>query len=362
MNRSLTFAVAAGLALLTAPLCGADENNAVIHNEPITVRILSGKDGHPLPHAHLIFIAGYDQRDIAGRLWQEETLTDEQGRARLSKQLANLPWLQVWVNKKSLCQENPRQASFSVERIRRDGLSSPNRCGIATVEDAPGVFTVFVKTKGADLATNPPLLVQKTQPPAPVEPAKRQEQAQVKLLSPIPTPTLPQATLESLLPTPSILSLPAVTTNVRLAAPPTYGRARRVAARRRAHRPRPRMIACQAPPASAKTEPPAKATTAAAPAKTSTAASAKAPEALHSDKPAAATHRTRRARTARARAKTVALRKPPTKSAAKPATKIETKPVDSSKPQSPAAAKPAAGTKPSPSTPQQSAPTANKTS
>jgi hypothetical protein len=41
----------------------------------------------------------------------------------------------------------PGKASFSVELIRRDGLSAPNRCGTATVEDEPGVFTVFVKEK-----------------------------------------------------------------------------------------------------------------------------------------------------------------------------------------------------------------------
>lgn len=29
----------------------------------------------------------------------------------------------------------------------RDGLSTPNRCGIITVKDRPGIFTVFVKDK-----------------------------------------------------------------------------------------------------------------------------------------------------------------------------------------------------------------------
>jgi hypothetical protein len=118
-----------------------------MHSEPITVRILNGKNGQPLAHLHLILIGGYDQRDLHGQLFREEALTDAQGQARLSGQLANLPWLQVWVNKKPLCQADPTRASFSVERIRRDGLSSPNRCGVVAVEDAPGLFTVFVQGK-----------------------------------------------------------------------------------------------------------------------------------------------------------------------------------------------------------------------
>jgi hypothetical protein len=150
MIRPVAIALLATLALLTAPASGAGETFPLIHNEPITVRVLNGKDGQPLAHLHLTLFAGYDPRDIHDRLWQQETLTDEQGRVQLSSQLRNLPWLQVLVSK--LCQANSRQASFSVERIRRDGLSAPNRCGVVTVQDTPGVLTVFVKgkTRGSD--------------------------------------------------------------------------------------------------------------------------------------------------------------------------------------------------------------------
>jgi hypothetical protein len=136
------------MALMTASLCGADETFPVVHNEPITVRILGGKDGQPLAHLHLVLLAGYDQSDLHDQLYRAELLTDAHGQVRLPKQLANLPWLQVWVTKKPLCQAKPRGDSFSIELIRRDGLSAPNRCGTATVEDMPGVFAVFVKGKG----------------------------------------------------------------------------------------------------------------------------------------------------------------------------------------------------------------------
>jgi hypothetical protein len=149
MIRPLVAHFAAGIALVTAAMSGAAESYPVVHKEPIIIRILSGTDGQPFVRQHLTLIAGYDQRDMREQLFREEVLTDEQGQVRLSNQLANLPWLQVWVGKKPLCQGNPRSASYSVELIRRDGLSAPNRCGMATVENKPGVFTVFVKNKAA---------------------------------------------------------------------------------------------------------------------------------------------------------------------------------------------------------------------
>ena len=149
MIRPVVAHFAAGIALAAAAASGAAESFPVVHKEPIIIRILGGTDGEPLVRQHLTLIAGYDQNDMREQLFREEVLTDEKGQVRLSDQLANLPWLQVWVGKKPLCQGNPRSASYSVELIRRDGLSAPNRCGTATVENKPGVFTVFVKNKTA---------------------------------------------------------------------------------------------------------------------------------------------------------------------------------------------------------------------
>jgi hypothetical protein len=188
------------MALLTATLNGVSETFPVVHNEPITVRILGGKDGQPLAHLHLVLLGGYDQRDLHDQLFRAEVLTDPQGQAQLPGQLANIPWLQVWVAKKSLCQAKPRGDRFSVELIRRDGLSAPNRCGTAVVEDAPGVFNVFVKGeagKGAlakilHVKGSPKIPVPTAAPlatPARVDLA--QKPAQVEAISPAPQPGAP---------------------------------------------------------------------------------------------------------------------------------------------------------------------------
>lgn len=275
MIRPLALSLAAGIALLTATLCGAAEIFPVVHNEPITVRILGGKDGQPLAHLHLVLLAGYDRSDLHGQLYRAELLTDAHGQAHLPKQLANLPWLQVWVAKKPLCQVKPRGDSFSVELIRRDGVSAPNLCGTATVEDAPGVFTVFVKSKERNapaetLVTRAeaPVAVAIAQP-AVVAPARKPDEAETHLpaaqipafavaaaLPVAPAPVPAEKVLKSAEPARPVVAAPAaVPTLVQAAAPaPTpavvaakdshsgkarvaaYRRARRVAMRPASHR------------------------------------------------------------------------------------------------------------------------------
>jgi len=149
MIRSIALSFGAGMLLLAASVSDADEIFPVVHNEPITIRVLSGKTGQPLAHARLLLVAGYDRRDLQLKMWHGEALTGLDGMARLPDALANLPFLQIVVAKKHLCQADSGAATYSVERIRRDGLSTPDRCGYATVEDAPGTFIVYAKGRGA---------------------------------------------------------------------------------------------------------------------------------------------------------------------------------------------------------------------
>lgn len=147
LSRSFACFSAAASLLFSATVCVAQMGYPLVIDEPFTVRVLSGNDGKPVAHVHLIIIGGYDLDDIAHHLWEEETLTDDDGEAQITRPLASLPFVQVWVTKRHLCQGNPRASKFSIDRIRNYGLAAPNRCGISTAEDTPGVFTVFVKGK-----------------------------------------------------------------------------------------------------------------------------------------------------------------------------------------------------------------------
>jgi hypothetical protein len=280
MIRPLTLSLAAGIALLTAALCDAAEIYPVVHNEPITIRILGGKDGLPLAHMHLVMLGGYDQGDLHDQLYRAEILTDAHGQARLPGQLANLPWLQVWVATKPLCQANPRKTSFSVALIRRDGVSAPNRCGTATVENAPGIFTVFVKGKGknavaetsvarteapisAPEAVVTPLPVAEAQAQKPAEAEARPPAAQTPIaavaealpVAPAPAPVIvAQKTALSAAPAPAVVVAKNLTSGPARSA--AYRPVRQVAGRPVSRRARPVLASCplRQPAATARSE------------------------------------------------------------------------------------------------------------
>lgn len=149
MNRNWTSWVGVAVLLASAGVCSADEVFPVVHRETMVVRVVDGKSGQPQEHVRVLLTAGYDRRDLALGMWREEAVTDAEGKVRLSDGLRNLPLLRVEVLKRRECSAGSAGAGVSVELVRRDGLSGVNRCGFVSVENAPGVFTVFVKGKNS---------------------------------------------------------------------------------------------------------------------------------------------------------------------------------------------------------------------
>ena len=146
MVRFRAFVCAAGMFALAASASSQSEIFPNVHNQPIVIHVVDGRDGKPLAHARVSLVGGYTARDLHLQMWHEEAFTDEQGRARISSAMENLPIHQIEVAKSQLCADS-HSAIVSVEQIRRDGLSMPNRCGTGAAEGTPGVFTVFVKTR-----------------------------------------------------------------------------------------------------------------------------------------------------------------------------------------------------------------------
>ncbi len=148
MNRFLTLSGVFGLSLFLFPHnASAQTSIPVVHPEPITIHIVDGQDGRAIAHLHLVLVAGYDRHDVETHLWHEDVMTDDDGDLALPATLLNLPWLQLLLPKSSTCKADPHAQIFSVERMRNDGLSAPNRCGIVTAEDRPGRFTVFAQDR-----------------------------------------------------------------------------------------------------------------------------------------------------------------------------------------------------------------------
>jgi hypothetical protein len=181
------------MALLAAAVCSADEVFPVAHKEPIAVRVLGGKDGMPQAKVHVILVAGYDRRDLDLGMWREEAVTDEAGMVRLSDALRNLPLLRVEVLKRGACAPDAGGAATSVERIRRDGLSTANRCGTVVAAAAPGVLAVFVKGKKAGAKTAQP-----SAKPAAAQPGVRGA-SEAALKNSVPVPALTDAEVDQVL-------------------------------------------------------------------------------------------------------------------------------------------------------------------
>jgi len=148
MNRISQFFLILALTLLFPTRhASAQMFFPVIHPEPITVRIVDAQDGRPRAHLHVALVAGYDRNDVERHLWREEAVTDENGEIRLPGTLLNLPWLGVLMPKWNTCKSDPRIQAFSVERMRNDGFSAPNRCGTVTAIQQPGLLTVFAQDR-----------------------------------------------------------------------------------------------------------------------------------------------------------------------------------------------------------------------
>ncbi len=153
--RTLSLAFGVGTLLLPAAVGKAQNSLPAMHPEPITIRILDGKGGAPLAHAHLQIVAGYDDRDMRLGLWSEEAVTDGQGRASLPGSLKNFSFVAVGVAKHKLCAARGRSTFMNLDNIRSEGLSTPNRCGTTVVAETPGILNVFAKAHRKDLPPPP---------------------------------------------------------------------------------------------------------------------------------------------------------------------------------------------------------------
>jgi hypothetical protein len=131
------------------------ESFPVDHKEPITIRVLDGKDGQPIANLRLILLAGYTESDIAHRFWHEEAVTNAFGETRLPRPLVNFPFLQAVTVRAKLCQATAHGELYKIGRIRSEGWSAPDHCGFIHAADESGVLTLFARQGGKPDAALP---------------------------------------------------------------------------------------------------------------------------------------------------------------------------------------------------------------
>lgn len=148
MTRRVFFVLGMGLALPAAAQMASIEAFPVDHKEPITIRVLNGKSGQPMPNVRLVLLAGYQESDIRDEIWSGEVMTNEDGQVLLPRPLMNLAFLEASLVRVKLCQHSAHGELYAIERIRRDGWNAPNRCGVVSIANAPGVLTLFARPHG----------------------------------------------------------------------------------------------------------------------------------------------------------------------------------------------------------------------
>jgi len=166
--RTLSLVLCVMTLALPGSMGKSEQSLPAIHPEPITIRILNGKDGTPLAHVHLLLVAGYDDRDLRQGFWSGEAITNAKGQASLPDSLKNFSFVAVSVAKRRLCAARGRSLSVDLDNVRSEGMSTPNRCGNLMFADKPGVLTVFAKAHAEDLLSPiAPIAVPAAKPPAP---------------------------------------------------------------------------------------------------------------------------------------------------------------------------------------------------
>ena len=114
---------------------------AGISAEPIKIRVVDGRNGHPITDEKLQL---WFDRQSGGAM---SIATDKQGVAKVDAPAgsalilsANI-YTNCWYSK----QTGPKQPTYSVSSIVRSGVSGANTCGTVKVLPRPGELIFFVR-------------------------------------------------------------------------------------------------------------------------------------------------------------------------------------------------------------------------
>jgi hypothetical protein len=111
----------------------------------IDIKALDGRNGKPIKGTHLLIFAGGTAEELRRHAQHFDLLTDQHGDAELTLDSDSLKFLQVWVDKMTLCQSRPNALSLSVEEALAKGLLAPNECGKLPMSSEPGQLLVFAR-------------------------------------------------------------------------------------------------------------------------------------------------------------------------------------------------------------------------
>lgn len=112
----------------------------------VTIRLVNGKNGKPMEHERLLVFFGSSSQNVRFHKESIDLHTDSKGEATLPSNGPTFLYFQVFVDFRTLCQNNPNDRSFAVADILRDGEQIPNICGKAAVPKTPGTLVIYARS------------------------------------------------------------------------------------------------------------------------------------------------------------------------------------------------------------------------
>lgn len=121
-------------------------NVAAAQQRSIVIKVINGKTGKPIANARLVLFGGKSQREA---MLEKQNLNDAttgaDGAVVYQIDPSVTGWIQVFIDGRTPCFDKPNSQTFSIGKVIRTGESTPNKCGVATLQNVAGTFVVYAR-------------------------------------------------------------------------------------------------------------------------------------------------------------------------------------------------------------------------
>jgi hypothetical protein len=111
----------------------------------VVLCLLDGKNGKSIGNEHLLVFYGTTAEDVHAEKNHRDLRTDINGKSVLTLDDSSILLIQVFSDGHILCQQKSNTDSYSVEQIKRTGLSTQNTCGPVHRENTPDQFVIYAR-------------------------------------------------------------------------------------------------------------------------------------------------------------------------------------------------------------------------
>ncbi len=121
------------------------QNASMPRSIDITVQVLDGRNGKPIPNQRLLVFVGKSSEAARSHAEHTDLTTGRDGLGMLRLYPDEAQWIQVWADGRVLCYPDPNQSSLRVDTIMSTGFVTPNTCSDVMKAPKPGHLIVFAR-------------------------------------------------------------------------------------------------------------------------------------------------------------------------------------------------------------------------